>query len=309
MPPLPSEDFSSQAHNSQDIKVEKSNLTNSPFGQAGRDVNQPSGDIINNFFNTEKGDWPEEKIEEIRKFEESLRVEFSTKLSKAALLVSDLRSCIEYQLTDGNPKDADTIIKLIDELQAVLGKESRIKEINEELEFCYQGGIWLQRNKHGLALRAKEYVFTPENLPRLLEHKPKQISFQEFEQRFLRDLETYITWLCVYLKTGKTPQSQDFYEGIFTLNLDMPQSAYKEAFIALNNNVIDPLVSGLSTEAANSTASYFNHYIVDRDLSKDIKVFQKTELPLVSSVFSFFKNRIVLFLLTLTIIAIIIILK
>jgi hypothetical protein len=304
MEPLASEDSSNQTPTSQGIEVERSNLTNSPVGQAGRDIHQASGDIINNFFNTTQGDWSEEKIEKIRKFEESLRAEFSAKIDKAASLISNLRLCIEHQLTDGNPKDSATILKLIDELKAILGKENKVKEINEDLDFCYQGGRWLQDNKHRLALCAKDYVFTPENLPRLLEHKPKQVSFPEFEQRFLKDLETYITWISVYLKTGKTPQSKDFNEGIFMLNLDLPESVYKEAFIALNNNVVDPVVSGLSTGAANNAASYFNRFIVDRELSKD-----KPKLPSIFSISKFFSNRIVLLFLMLAVIVIVIILK
>jgi hypothetical protein len=266
----PSEDPSIQASNTQGLEVNKSNLTNSPVGQAGGNVNQASGDI-NYFFNSVQNDLPEDKIEKIKRFEESLRAEFKEKFDRAALLVNDLRTCIELQLTGGAPKDDPTILRLLDELQSILGKESRLKEITEDLEFCHKGGIWLQQNKPHLARYAKEYIFKQKNGSSILGEATSKLSFGEIEKRFLQDIETYISWISIYLKAGTTPQSKDFEEGIFSVYLDLPQSAYKGAFEALNIDMVDPIASGLSIEAANSTASYFNRFIIDRNLSKDTK--------------------------------------
>jgi hypothetical protein len=292
---LPSEDPSHQAPTSQNLEINQSSLTNSPIGQ-GQNVNQASRDI-NYFFGALRGDWSEEKIEQIRKFEEALRAEFQGKLDKAALLINDLKLCIEHQLTDGNPKEADKILQLLDELQSILGKDSRIQAINEDLEFCHEGGLWLQQNMSRLARCAKEHVFAQGDLSKLLEHKLPELSFKELEEHFLQDLQTYITWISVYLKIGKTPQGKDFTEGLFRVYLDLPQSAYKEAFMTLNTNFVDPIVSGLSTGAANNTANYFNRFIVDRDLSKDSQVSVRKSFTPIFSITRLLSNRVLLLLL------------
>ncbi|MGD1905018.1 MAG: hypothetical protein ACFB0C_03390 [Leptolyngbyaceae cyanobacterium] len=155
---IPSEDPSGKASNKQSVEINNSDLHHSPVTQAGGSVNQAGGDI-NYFFNTVQGDWSEEKIDKVKKFEESLRQEFKEKLDKAALLVNDLKVCVEHRLKDGNPKDSTNILKLLDELQSVLGKESRVKAIIEHHGLCYEGGAWIQENSHALALFAKEHVF------------------------------------------------------------------------------------------------------------------------------------------------------
>ncbi|MBD1876940.1 hypothetical protein H6F75_25985 [Nodosilinea sp. FACHB-131] len=264
----PSEDPTSQASINQSLEITNSTLANSPIGQAEGNVNQANRDI-NYFFNTSQEDWSAEKIEKIRRFEESLREEFREKLKHAALLVDDLRRCIEHQLTEGKTKDFDTVLSLLDELQAITGNESTIKAIKEDLDFCYEGGVWLQDNKRRLSLLAKDYIFTQGDLPMLLKGKHQRIPFKELENRFVQDLETYIGWIVIYLKIGRTPQSKDFNDGIFKLHFDFPESAYKEAFRILTLNYFEPEVSGLSPGAAIHTASYVNRFIFDRDLKKD----------------------------------------
>lgn len=306
---LPSEDSSHQSPPSQNLKIDHSSLTNSPIGQ-GQNVNQANRDINNNYFlGNLHGDWSAEKIEQIKKFEASLRAEFQEKLDQAALLTNDLRLCIERQLTEKTPKDADTILQLLDALQSVLGKDSRIQAINEDLEFCYEAGVWLQQNIYRLARCAKDHVFTQGDRAALLEQKPKKMSFQELEKRFIQDIEIYITWISVYLKVGKSPQSRDFSEGLFKVHLDLPESTYKEAFMALNANFIDPIVSTLSTGAANNTASYFNRFIVDRDLSKDTQVSAKKSFTLISSIEKLLSNRLLLLLLAATIVILILLFR
>ena len=295
---LPSEEPSSKESNKQGLEVTKSDLTNSPIGQAGSNVNQAGGDI-NYFFNTLQGDWTEDKINKVKKFEESLRQEFKEKLDKAALLVNDLKICVENQLKDGNPKDSATILKLLDELQAALGKESRIKAISEHHELCYEGGLWLQKNSHNLALLAKDHVFNmfrQQGLSETVKSKTSKLSLSELEARLVYDIETYIEWISAYLKAGKTPNSQDFQGSVFNVHLDLPQSIYNEAFRFITLNAIDPLVSGLSKDAAKSTASYFNRFLINRDLSDDNRVFRKFVYSLKKSFLQVFKDRLILVL-------------
>lgn len=295
---LPSEEPRSKESNKQGLEVNKSNLTNSPIGQAGGNINQAGGDI-NYFFNTLQGDWTEDKINKVRKFEESLRQEFKEKLDKAALLVNDLKICVEHQLKDGNPKDSTTILKLLDELQSALGKESRIKAISKHYELCYEGGLWLQKNSHNLALLAKDHVFNvfrQQGLSVTVKSKASKLSLSELEARLVCDIETYIEWISAYLKAGKTPNSQDFQGNVFNVHLDFPQSIYKEAFRSLTLNAIDPLVSGLSKDAAKSTVSYFNRFLINRDLSNDNRVFRRIFYSLQKSFLQLFKDRLILML-------------
>lgn len=198
---LPSEDPSSKASNKQSLEVAKSDLTNSPIGQAGGNVNQAGGDI-NYIINSIREDLSDDKIEKIRKYEESLRAEFKDKFDQVSLLVDDLRACIERQLTGGVPKDDPTILRLLDELQSILGKENRLKEISEDLEFCYEGSIWLQQNRSRLARYAKEYIFEQQGLSGFLGEATSKLGFGEVERRFFQDVETYIAWISIYLKAG-----------------------------------------------------------------------------------------------------------
>ncbi len=305
---LPSEDSSSQASNTQGIEVSENNLTNSPIGQAGGSVNQASRDI-NYFINSVQGDLSEDKVEKIRQFEESLRTEFKEKLDKAALLVNDLRGCIEYQLTDGKPKDDAAILKLLDELQSTLGKESRLKLIDEDLEFCHEGGIWLHKNKHRLAVCAKDYIFNHQASSTLLGNSPPELTYQQIEERFIQDLETYLAWISLHLRTGTNPKTKDFQDGIFSIHLDLPDSLYKGAFEALNANFVDPIVSGLSDGAANNTANYINRFLVDRDLSQDTEIRTTRKSPENKFLSRIFSNRILLILLATTVFTLILLLR
>lgn len=276
--------MSSESLSSQSISISGSNPANSPiasieqiehnFRLSDKDVHSIMHGIQNHAVEFLQSDSSEEKerIEKIKKFEESLRAEFKEKLDKAALFVNDLSACIKYRLTDGNPKDDATILRLLDELQSILGKESRLKDISEDLEFCYEGGIWLQKNKSHVARCAKGYIFKQQNTSDLLKEAHSKLTVREIERRFLQDIETYISWISIYLKTGKTPKSKDFKDGIFSVHLDLPQSVYKEAFEALNADVVNPIFSKLSIGAANNAASYFNRFIIDRDLSKDAEI-------------------------------------
>ena len=305
---LPSEDQSSQASNRQRLDVSKSDLTNSPIGQAEGNVNQANRDI-NYFINSIQSDSSEDLIDKIRKFEESLQLELKEKLDKAALLVNDLRACIEDQLTDGRPKEGSTILRLLDELQSILGKQSSLELISEDLEFCQEGGIWLQKNQRRLARLAKNHIFSSNGSSFLLREASSNLSFHELESRFVEDLETYIAWISIYLKIGAKPKSRDFQDGIFRVHLDLPESAYKNAFELLNIDFIDPSVSRLSSGAANCTAAYFNGFIVDRDLSQDSKISLKKKLFKIVDFSKFPLKKGILFSLVVAVISIILMLK
>ena len=274
----PSDDPNSTKAVKNEVAVQNSQLQDTQIGQTGSgDLTQVAGNLINitaqMLDSSAEESWSREKFDRFNSLKTSFEKEFRDKLENVAMIASELRVQIQEKLSTNSPKDKDTILRLLNELQSAIGHEYAIESIKDELKLYVEASSWLSENMSILAHDITNKVFTQKKFRKTERNrKREQLSTSErLRENFRKDIELYLKWISAYMSSGKTPPKK-YDRSLFfeTLNLDFISEIYKEAFRAINYELIDPDVSGLDIDVANIIASYINRFLIERNLDRDI---------------------------------------
>lgn len=268
---------------SQDLAIKNSNITNTEISQASRDSYKADGNmttvqsLVKNYYiqkvisSKTKND-----LETLKELERAVESKYSEKFRQVAFIVSELRTQVEKQLAVLPEKYRDETLKLIDDLQSIIGYETALDEIREELAVYQRVSNWLRDNVDHLIDIALVKVFSEEyqhflkprkNCLGIQKIKDSNIYTLKIKSRFSNDLNVYLGWILFYMQNGSNPK--DFKSSF--VYLDFEDAVYKQAFKVMKHEVIAPEVSNLSINEARIIARYMNRFIIDRNLSRDAR--------------------------------------
>ena len=251
---------------SQDINISGGELHDVDLGgQAGRDIYRANGHVIKDstfvLNNLSEQTSKQEILSIIRKRENDLKVSFQGTLKKVGKLISELRLLLEDQLQSIPDDSNQRISKLIEEIERLSHYQSTIESIDDELEACYEAADWLRKNRREIADLTTRSMLRKGGFLAYL--KTPGLSVNTMESRFSADIKVYLEWIHKYIRDGVEPENDIDKEE--DLNFDFASEAYKEAFIFITDEIIDPKFSNLSDISANMLASYVNNYLIDDD--------------------------------------------
>lgn len=282
---LSSKDSRQDGLASQDLGIKDSHITNTDISQAGRDSYKADGNITKaqylqqNYYvqkvisssSKNKGD-----LETIKELERAVEYKYSEKFSQVASIVSELRAQVENQLSALPEKYQDESIKLLDDLQSIVGDELDLDEIRKELLIYRKASNWLYENVDILIDTASEKIFSGKYRHLLKPRKSflgiqkitdRDIHTIEVKDRFSNDLNAYIGWILSYMPNGSNPKG---FNSSFVC-LDFEDNVYKQAFEIMKDDEIAPEKSNIPIDEARIIARYINKFIIDRNLSKDAR--------------------------------------
>lgn len=256
-----SRDLSSYSPGKQQLDINNARITGSQIGgQASRDMFQAGRDVVSsttilNFSRDEDVEFL------LKKHEASLKAQFRERLEQISKLIASLQKSLTEQLSLVPIEDKSQVLKILTELRRLTGYKSALENIQDKLRFCVEASLWLNRSKERIASYVTDKVLN--GSANICDSKPRQYTPSEIlEERFSKDIVVYLTWLVYYLQRGEVPSDDFNKEWVF---LDFDSSAYKAAFSAITTDLIDPHVSKLSIDVAETAASYINRFLIDEE--------------------------------------------
>lgn len=270
---------------SQELGIKGSRVENTEISQAGRDSYKADGNITTaqylqkNYYiqkvissgSKNKGD-----LETLKELEQAVKSKYSEKFIQVAGIVSELREQIEKQLSMLPDSYQDEALKLLDDLETIVGDENDIDDMREELEIYRRASNWLYGKVNHLINIASAEIFSGKyqyllksrktllGIPKIRERAIHSTAVQD---RFSNDLNAYLGWILSYMPNGSNPNN---FNSSFVY-LDFEDAVYKQAFEIIKDAGIEPEISGLSVDEASIIARYINKFIIDRVLGSDAR--------------------------------------
>jgi hypothetical protein len=244
-------------------------------GQAGENLsqvvdNQIAGNFTQNFHGNRaqnEDTWTKEQLLQFQQQEDILRAEFQKDLDHAKSLLKEIRRKLEERLDIKPLKEKYELLKLIDELQSLLRHEITLESIENDSVFEHEATIWLIKNKSYIEQYVVSKIFSKKLLfTHLRKKRHGHLSIDELRERFRNDVSHYMYWIKSYLQAGRTPVN--FNKKL--VYLDFVSDIYREAFVYITDELLDPDVSELSIDAAETIASYINQFLIRRNLDSDL---------------------------------------
>lgn len=250
----------------QNIGISGGDLDNVQLGgQAGNDIYQAGGHVIKDstlILNSISEDVTRQKVLSLLKQrEDSLKTDFQEILKHVGKLISELRQVLESQLQAMPPESSERISRLVEEIKQITNYQFAIESIEDDLDSCFEAADWLRENIKEISVFTASSMFHRSGF--LVYLKTPNLSRGDVEKRFESDIRVYLEWIYKYIRDGAEPENDLDKED--SINFDFDAEAYREAFIFITDEVIDPRFSKLSDAAANMLASYVNNFLINDD--------------------------------------------